>query len=213
MWDGLHLYQRQRFAYDKILCYIAAGKMIAINLDGELNRTKGTHPMHAEKLDNVDLKLMQILQIMGRTKRNELAEEVALSIPSVSERMHKLEKAGVIRSYNAILDARKIGLEVTAIIFLTTESSKFYSAIIERAQANDEILECHALTGEGSDMLKARTKSTASLERLLSEIQAWPGVVHTKTSVVLSSPKETTVLPLKYCAVDRPAEPPSEQKK
>ncbi len=169
--------------------------------------------MHAEKFDSIDIKLLETLQIKGRTKRNELAEQVALSIPSVSERMHKLEKAGVIRSYNAILDARKIGLEVTAIIFLTTESSKYYSAIIERAQANDEILECHAITGEGSHMLKARTRSTASLERLLSEIQAWPGVVHTKTSVVLSSPKETTILPLKYCTVDRHLESPSEPKK
>jgi Lrp/AsnC family leucine-responsive transcriptional regulator len=160
--------------------------------------------MHAEKLDAIDLKLLEILQTQGRTKRNELAEVVGLSIPSVSERLHKLEKAGVICGYNALLNARKVGLEVMAIIFLTTESSKHYASIIEKAQANEEILECHAITGEGSHLLKVRTNSTESLERLLSEIQSWAGVVNTKTSVVLSSPKETTILPLKYYPIDRP---------
>ncbi|MFQ6116284.1 MAG: Lrp/AsnC family transcriptional regulator [bacterium] len=154
--------------------------------------------MHAEKLDEIDLKILEILQARGRTKRNELAEQAKLSVPSISERLRKLEEGGIIRSYNAVLDARKIGLEVTAFIFLLSESSIHYSEIIERAKATEEILECHAITGEGSHILKVRTQSTASLERLLSEIQSWPGVINTRTNVVLSSPKETTVLPLAY---------------
>ena len=152
--------------------------------------------MHAEKLDEIDIKLLEILQVSGRTKRNELAEKVNLTIPSVSERLRKLTDAGYIRSINAVLEARKVGLEVTAFIFLTSESSTHYSEIIERATAQEEILECHAITGEGSHLLKVRTKSTATLEKLLSQFQSWPGVTNTRTSVVLSSPKETTVLPL-----------------
>jgi Lrp/AsnC family leucine-responsive transcriptional regulator len=66
---------------------------------------------------------------------------------------------------------------------------------------SDEILECHTITGEGSYLLKVRTKSTESLESLLQQIQQWPGVTTTKTNVVLSSAKETTVLPLKYYKV------------
>ncbi len=148
------------------------------------------------KLDEIDLKILSTLQNSGRTKRNKLAEEVKLSIPSVSERLRKLEESGVILGYHSVLDARSVGLEVTAFIFLTTESSKFYAKIIERATEHDEILECHAITGDGSHILKIRTESTETLENLLSKIQAWPGVVNTRTDVVLSSPKETNVLPL-----------------
>ena len=152
--------------------------------------------MQVEKLDAVDLQILEVLQAQGRTKRNELADTVKLSIPAVSERLRKLEERGIIRSFNAVLEARKVGLEVTAFIFVMTESSTVYPEIIKRATAHEEILECHAITGEGSHILKARTRSTATLEKLLSQIQSWPGVKNTRTSIVLSSPKETTILPL-----------------
>lgn len=152
--------------------------------------------MHDAKLDEIDLKILAILQKAGRTKRNEIAEVVQLSIPSVSERLRKLEESGVIKGICALVDPRKIGLEVTAFIFLTAESSKYYPKIIDHAQELDEVQECHAITGDGSHLLKVRTANTAALEQLLSKIQAWPGVVNTRTDIVLSSPKETTVLPL-----------------
>jgi Lrp/AsnC family leucine-responsive transcriptional regulator len=154
--------------------------------------------MQVEKLDAVDLQILEVLQTQGRTKRNELADTVKLSIPAVSERLRKLEERGIIRSFSAVLEARKVGLEVTAFIFVMAESSTFYPEIIKRATAHEEILECHAITGEGSHILKARTRSTATLEKLLSQIQSWPGVKNTRTSIVLSSPKETTVLPLAH---------------
>jgi Lrp/AsnC family leucine-responsive transcriptional regulator len=154
--------------------------------------------MHHDKVDDVDIQILKILQRQGRTKRNELAEEVKLSIPAVSERLRKLEERGVIRSYNAVLDARKLGLGLTAFIFLTTESSSYYQQIIERAIAHPEILECHAVTGDGSHIMKIKTLSTETLERLLSQIQSWPGVTNTRTNVVLSSPKEETVISLAH---------------
>lgn len=150
------------------------------------------------KPDQIDLKIMDLLQKRGRVKRSELAEEVSLSIPSISERLRKLTDSGYIKSINAVLDARKMGLEVAAFIFIRAESSKFYPQIIKKAEEQDEVLECHAITGEGSHLLKVRTQSTATLEKLLSQIQSWPGVINTRTNIVLSSPKETTVLPLKY---------------
>jgi len=152
--------------------------------------------MHTIKFDETDVKILSSLQKRGRTKRNELAEVVKLSVPSISERLRKLEEAGVIKSYNAILEPRKVGLEVTAFIFLTTDSSKCYPDIIEKSMDEDEILECHAITGNGSHLMKVRTESTASLETLLSKIQSWPGVSNTSTDVVLSSPKESPALPL-----------------
>lgn len=152
--------------------------------------------MHADKLDKIDLKILSILQMRGRTKRNEIAEEVSLSIPSVSERLRKLEESGVIRSINAILEPEKVQLHVTAFIFLTVESSNYYEEIIICVQNEAEIIECHAITGEGSHLLKVRTQTNSTLEKLLSRIQSWPGVISTHTDVVLSSPKDITVLPL-----------------
>lgn len=154
--------------------------------------------MHHDKVDAVDILILKILQVQGRTKRNELAEHVKLSIPAVSERLRKLEERGVIRGYHTLLDARKLGLGLTAFIFLTTESSSYYDQIIEKALAHPEILECHAITGDGSHILKIRTLSTESLEKLLSHIQSWPGVTNTRTNVVLSSPKEDTVVSLAH---------------
>ena len=63
-------------------------------------------------------------------------------------------------------------------------------------QKNSEVLECHSITGEGSHILKIRTKNTSSLELLLRDIQSWPGVRRTRTMIVMSTIKETTILPV-----------------
>jgi Lrp/AsnC family leucine-responsive transcriptional regulator len=143
-------------------------------------------------MDEIDLKILEVLQKNGRTRRNDLAETVGLSIPSVSERLRKLEEGGIITGYYAKLDPKKLGKDVTAFIRVTVDSSKHFASLIEHANATDEVLECHAVTGEGTHVLKVRTENTSSLEKLLSKIQAWPGVVGTLTSVVLSSSKEST---------------------
>jgi Lrp/AsnC family leucine-responsive transcriptional regulator len=143
-------------------------------------------------LDEIDLKILDILQRKGRTKRNDLAEAVGLSLPSVSDRLRKLEEAHVILGYHAILDPRKLGKDLTAYIFVTVDSSKHYSQFLEHARAQDDILECHAITGEGTHLLKVRTTSTSTLEKLLARIQAWQGVTSTRTNLVLSTAKETS---------------------
>jgi Lrp/AsnC family transcriptional regulator, leucine-responsive regulatory protein len=142
-------------------------------------------------LDGIDTTIMEILQKKGRTRRNDLAEVVGLSLPSVSERLRKLEENGYITGYFATVDPRKLGKDISAFIFVTVDSSKHYPAFLEHAHANDEILECHAITGEGSHLLKVRTANTASLEKLLAKIQAWSGVLNTRTNLVLSTSKET----------------------
>ena len=143
-------------------------------------------------IDEIDVKILEALQKNGRTKRNDLADAVGLSIPSVSERLKKLEDSQIIRGYHADLDAKKLGRDVTAFIFVTIDSSKHYGQFIDHAGTLDEILECHAITGEGTHLLKVRTTHTASLEKLLAKIQSWAGVVSTRTDLVLSSSKETT---------------------
>lgn len=142
-------------------------------------------------IDEIDAKILEILQRSGRTRRNDLAETVGLSLPSVSDRLRKLEDHGIITGYFATVDPKKLGRDITAFIFVTVDSSKHYTAFLEHAHGLDEILECHAITGEGSHLLKVRTTNTASLERLLAKIQAWNGVVATRTNLVLSTTKET----------------------
>ncbi len=142
-------------------------------------------------LDVIDTQILDILQDNGRTKRNVLAERVGLSLPAVSDRLQKLETAGYINGYSAILNYKKLGMDITAFIVVIVDSSKHYHAFVERANSTDEILECHAITGEGSHLLKIRTHNTSTLEKLLAKIQSWTGVTGTRTSLVLSSPKET----------------------
>jgi Lrp/AsnC family leucine-responsive transcriptional regulator len=142
-------------------------------------------------LDGIDTTIIEILQKKGRTRRNDLAEAVGLSLPSVSERLRKLEENGYITGYFATVDPRKLGKDICAFIFVTVDSSRHYPGFLEHAHANDEILECHAITGEGSHLLKVRTANTASLEKLLAKIQAWSGVLNTRTNLVLSTSKET----------------------
>ncbi len=143
-------------------------------------------------LDDLDIKVLKILQKEGRTKRNELAEAVGLSIPAISERLHKLEEKKVIEGYYAKLNRNAFGYDIMAYILVVMESSKYYKSLISHVEKLPQILECHSVLGEGSHLLKAISKNTESLEKLLSEIQSWPGVMATKTTFVLSTIKETT---------------------
>ena len=143
------------------------------------------------RIDNTDAKILNLLQNRGRMKRNTLSEHVGLSVPSISERMRKLEEHGVILGYHGVVDAKKLQFDITAFIRVSVETSHKYEPVIEQLCACDEILEVHSITGEGSHVLKVRTQNTTSLEELLSRIQAWPGVTGTRTSIVLSTFKET----------------------
>lgn len=147
-------------------------------------------------LDDLDIKVLKILQKDGRTKRNELAEAVGLSIPAISERLHKLEEKKIIQGYFTKLNRKAFGYDIMAYILVFMESSKHYKTLISHVEKLPQILECHSVLGEGSHLLKAISKNTESLEKLLSEIQSWPGVISTKTTFVLSTIKETSEIEL-----------------
>jgi Lrp/AsnC family transcriptional regulator, leucine-responsive regulatory protein len=147
-------------------------------------------------LDGVDLTLLAMLQENGRISQHELARAVGLSAPAVADRVRKLEERGVIVGYAALLDARRLGRDVTAFIAVGIAGSKHFAPFVTRVEEHPAILECHAVTGEGSHLLKVRVESTAALELLLAEVQSWPGVQWTTTSVVLSTVKEGLAVPL-----------------
>jgi len=148
-------------------------------------------------LDDIDIKILELLQVNSRVKRSELADKTGLSIPSVTDRLHKLENNGYIESYQTKLNRKKLGNDITAFIFVVSDSSKSYKDFIVHALQTPEVLECHSITGDGSHILKIQTDNTSTLEKLLSRIQLWKGVHSTRTSIVLSSHKESFQVDLK----------------
>ena len=142
-------------------------------------------------LDDLDIQILKTLQLNGRTKRNELAEKVGLSVPSVSERLKKLEDNKIIEGYYTKVNKQAFGLDIQAFILVIMDSSKHYKDLIKHVEKHPNILECHSVLGEGSHLMKVVVKNTEALEKLLSEIQTWPGVQGTKTTYVLSTIKET----------------------
>ena len=147
-----------------------------------------------DRIDEIDVKILELLQENGRMKRNAISEVVGLSVPSVSERMRKLEERGVISGYHAVVEPKRIHYDITAFIRVTVDGSSHYPAFVEEMSEIAEVLEVHSVTGEGSHIIKIRTRNTTSLERLLSKVQALPGVHGTSTSIVLSTFKETRSL-------------------
>ena len=147
-------------------------------------------------MDEKDKLILSLLQKDGRMTASEMAEKVDLSVPAVTERIRKLTEGSVLKEFRAVVDAKKVGYDVTAYILLDMSSSDSYGNMVDHAQDNDEVLECHSITGEGSHILKVRTHNTSSLESLLRDIQSWPGVIRTHTMIVMSTFKEATSLKL-----------------
>ena len=148
------------------------------------------------RIDDIDIQLLNLLQEHSRTSQQDLANAVGLSSPAVAERLRKLEERGAIRGYTAVVDPKLLGHDVSAFIAVGINGSRFYPEFRERVLEHSAILECHSITGQGSHLLKIRLQSTSELEGLLAEIQSWPGVQWTTTSIVLSTIKETLCLPL-----------------
>lgn len=150
----------------------------------------------SHQLDETDIKILNHLQEHGRAQRNTLADIVHLSVPSVSERMRKLEERGLIKQYCTILDASLFNFDITAFIFVEVDGSDNYPKFVEKVTGEPEVLECHSITGDGSHILKLRTQNTTSFEKFLSKIQSWDGVKRTRSNIVLTSFKETRSLPI-----------------
>lgn len=157
-----------------------------------------------DRLDATDAHILHLLQTDGRLKRNQVAEAVGLSLPAASERMRKLEEKGVVTGYHAVLDPKRLHVDVAAFVRVSVDGSEHYAAFVAAATALDEVQEVHSITGEGSHLLKVRTRNTTTLERLLAAIQRLPGVRGTQTSIVLTTLKETRYLKVEPTALFEP---------
>ena len=149
-----------------------------------------------ERIDDIDARILELLQANGRMKRSRIAEDVGLSVPTVSDRMRKLEERGVLIGFSAKLSPRRLHIDITAFVRVRIDGSENYAAFVDAVTKMAEVQELHSVTGDGSHILKIRTKNTTTLEALLSRLHALPGVHGTTTSIVLSSQKETITLPV-----------------
>lgn len=126
----------------------------------------------------------------------DIAGEVELSAPAVMERVKKLEAGGVIKGYQALLDSKKVGKDVTAFIGVSVGNHGDIDKFAAQMLQHHDVLECHHVTGDESFILKVKSANTGSLEKLLGEIRSVEGVTRTVTKIVLSTAKESQTLEL-----------------
>jgi Lrp/AsnC family transcriptional regulator, leucine-responsive regulatory protein len=156
------------------------------------------------ELDPIDYQLLDLLQTDAKATQTEMAEAVGLSQPAIADRVRKLEERGAIRGYVARLDARALGNDLCAFVGVRIAHPRHNDAFIERIQKLREVLECHRVAGLDSYLLKVVTESTGTLDRLISEsLRRIPGVTRTHTTVVLSTVKEETQVPLPLASRER----------
>ena len=148
------------------------------------------------KLDNIDKQILIELQNSGRESASNIAEKINVSVPTITERIKKLQEIGVIIGFQVIIDPIKIGLDVSAIITIISGSSQYYKEVTLAAKETPEIVQCFSTTGNGSHTLLVNTKNSYSLEELLRKIQSWPGVIRTETQIILSSYKNGIKIPI-----------------
>ncbi|MBD3880982.1 Lrp/AsnC family transcriptional regulator [Phormidium tenue FACHB-886] len=148
-------------------------------------------------LDEIDSKVLQHLMSEGRITWSELASRLDLSTPAASDRVRRLQDRQVIKGFAALVDPAAIGCHLTAFIAVTLEHPRHRAAFLQLVQDLPEIQECHHITGEDDYWLKVRCQTTQALEILISEeLKGIPGVLKTRTTIALSTVKETPILPL-----------------
>jgi Lrp/AsnC family leucine-responsive transcriptional regulator len=142
-------------------------------------------------LDDIDLKILNLLLQDGRMSHTAIGKENDLSGPSVYARVQRLEREGIIKGYTALLAPEKVGRALAAFVRIRTQTPGYDSEVFERfIQQEEQIVECHDIDGEDCYILKVRTASTQSLQKLLATIRSFPGITRTVTTIALETLKE-----------------------
>ena len=155
--------------------------------------------MDANRFDRTDLALLATLQREGRISNAELAERVSLSASACLRRVQRLEQEGVLAGYGALIDPARVGLGLQA--FVRVQLSRHDAAAIaeftERVAAWDEVVACHALTGDMDYLLQVVVQDLEHFSRfLLDRLLNAAGVADVNSSFVLRTVKQTGALPL-----------------
>lgn len=136
------------------------------------------------ELDAKAWKILAAVQRDARIPLKALAEEAGLSLPATSERLKKLEEAGIVAAYRAQLDPEAVGYGVSAIIGITTPQPD-KARLIKLLDSLPEVLECLHVTGQDSFLIRVITKDIRHLERFVGNINHYG---ETRSSIVMSTP-------------------------
>ena len=143
------------------------------------------------------MKALAVLQRDGRVTWASLGEALGLTAPAAADRVHRLEEAGVVAGYTALVDARALGVDLTAFVSVSLSSHARRTAFLAMVARTAEILECHHIAGDEDFLLKVRCRGTGDLETLLTrKLKGSGAIARSRTVVVLSTEKETHAVPL-----------------
>ena len=140
-------------------------------------------------MDATDIRILGCLKKNGRATASFVAKSVNMSVSAVAERIRRLEKSGVISGYTVIVDQKKLGLGITALMEVSLEHPKYYDVFAKLVRTTPSIISCYYLTGHFDFMLKLYADSSEELERIHRKIKGTEGVGVTRTHVVLESLK------------------------
>lgn len=148
-------------------------------------------------IDEIDARIMEILQDNARTTQADVAKSVGLAPSAVLERMRKLEAKGVIRDYTATIDPHVAGRALLAFVAVKTSEYGPEQPSAQALAQIPEVLEIHHVAGEDCFLLKVRARDAEDLGLMLrKQIAAVPGVTSTRTTIVLETVKETSRIPI-----------------
>jgi Lrp/AsnC family transcriptional regulator, leucine-responsive regulatory protein len=148
-------------------------------------------------MKSLDVKALKLLMRNGRATWAELGELLDLSAPSAANRVHKLEQRGVIRGYAALVDPASVGHPLTAYVSVSLASHRNRTAFLRAISKMDQVAECHHVAGDDDYLLKVRCRGTQDLDHLLAtELKDRLGVARTRTTIVLSTAKESLRVPI-----------------
>lgn len=146
-------------------------------------------------MDDTDIKILGFLKENSRMNASLIAEKIEMSVSTVTDRIRKLEVAGVIKKYTLALDSKLTGMDVVAFISISLEHPKHNENFTDSINNNPHVIECHYITGDFDFLLKVMTTSMEGLTGVLNVIKSIKGVSLTRTLVVLSTSKN------EYCAI------------
>ena len=152
------------------------------------------------EVDRFDRRILEVLQAEGRISNQDLAERIGLSPSPCLRRVRALEDGGVIAGYRAVLDARKLGLTLLALIHISMDrhTPERFANFEDKVRALPEVLECLLITGQDADyQLKVIVRDMEAYQALLlNKITRIEGVSGVHSSFVMRRVVDTTALPL-----------------
>ncbi len=150
------------------------------------------------KLDAIDQKILQILQSEGRITNAALAREAGISPPAMLDRVKRLEAAGIITNFVALVDPDRVGVGVIAFVRVSLDAHRLphVEAFSEKILSMEEVLECHQLSGPDDYLLKVALKSVKDYgDFAFKRLAAINGVQSINSSFVLGTLKYQTAFP------------------